>query len=115
MSPFWRFATWTLISLAAFAAVTVGLQKAAAFGPLVAGVAGLLAGTTVIFVWQSRKTGSASFALPALLFLSLAIDYALYAALIMQQPLLEPRAVLVWTSVAALAFAAAGYLRLKSR
>jgi hypothetical protein len=122
MSGFHRVAVLASAALAAFAVVADGLGRVADIGPMVAGALGLAAGAAAIFVLDRRQHSPAagedaagSFALPAIVFLSLLVDYALYATLLVRQPLVQPVALLSLSSLAAFVFAVAGYLRLSRR
>lgn len=119
MSRISHFILASLISLGTFAVVTEGLRRVAERGPVVAGMAGLLAGTAAIcacrYRWGCSRAENPGPGLPAILFLSLAIDFALYVTLVIRQPLFEPKVLLGLSTIAAFAFSAAGYLRLKMR
>jgi hypothetical protein len=115
-------AVLSFAALAAFAVVADRLGRVSDIGPLNAGTLGLAAGGAAIFVlnrWQNShavgQDARGSLALQTIVFLSLLVDYALYATLLTRQPLVQPVALLGLTSLAAFLFAVAGYLRLSRR
>jgi hypothetical protein len=122
MRDFIRFATLCLGSLLVFGLVADGLPRYAAVSPLIAGAIGLAAGILAIVACRrlaGRRAADAGttrhLALTVILCLALLVDYALFATLLVRQPLVQPLALLILSSVATFIFATAGYLRLTLR